>query len=97
MSGRRKTAAPVCRGCPYMRVYAYAKSNENNGGTPRGLCECAHKDAVTTFNRVCPRSPRKAGFIGFTERGGSVPAIKNSPRWCPLRFEEREKGAADYG
>lgn len=40
--------------------------------------------------RVCPRSPRMAGFIDFTAPGENVPKIKTSPRWCPLRTENKE-------
>nr|DAI03627.1 MAG TPA: hypothetical protein [Caudoviricetes sp.] len=46
---------------------------------------CEHPKAVETFERVCPHSPRMAAFIAFTKPGGELPAIKTSPRWCPLR------------
>ena len=57
---------------------------------PRGDCMCKHPDALETFKRVCPRSPRMAGFIDFTAPGENVPKIKTSPRWCPLRTENKE-------
>ena len=28
---------------------------------------------------------RLTSFIAFTAPGGSTPAIKTSPRWCPLK------------
>jgi len=74
-----------------MKMYARAKRNGNNGGRPRGLCECSHKDAQKTFERIFPKSPRQPGFIGYTDLGGNAPKLKTSPRWCPLRFSSLER------
>lgn len=82
---------PICRECQHMKMYALAAINGNNSGTPRGLCECTHKDAKQTFKQICPRSPRMPAFIGFTVMGGDKPQIKTSPRWCPLRFSDLGK------
>ncbi len=76
---------PICGTCPHMRMIGRARRDGNNGGNPRGDCVCGHPDAEEAFHRVCPRSPRMAGFIGFTPMGGDKPQIKTSPRWCPLR------------
>lgn len=58
---------------------------------PRGDCMCKHPDAVKTFNKVCPRSPRMAAFIGYTPPGETKPALKTSPTWCPMRPENKEE------
>ena len=83
---------PACRTCPFMELTGRAKMTANNRHTKgtRGDCMCKHPDAPETFNRVCPRSPRLPGFIGFTAPGENVPQIKTAPRWCPLRIKSRE-------
>ena len=83
----KKNNVPICSVCLHMEVTGRAKITSNNShlGGPRGDCMCKHPDAVETFRKVCPRSPRIAGFIGYTAPGGSAPQIKTSPRWCPLR------------
>ena len=83
---------PACRTCPFMELTGRAKMTANNRHTKgtRGDCMCKHPDALETFNRVCPRSPRLPGFIGFTAPGENVPQIKTAPRWCPLRIKSRE-------
>ena len=83
-----KKNVPICSECRHMKVTGRAKLTANSWGRkgPRGDCKCTHPDAEETFKRVCPRSPRMAGFIGFTAPGGNVPQIKTSPRWCPLRY-----------
>ena len=83
---KRKT--PVCKTCDFMKMVSRAKRTGNNNTLkgPRGDCHCYHPKAVETFNKVCPGSPRMAGFIGFTAPGENVPQIKTSPRWCPLRL-----------
>ena len=81
-----KRKVPVCGVCPYMRMTGRGNCNKNNDGKPRGNCWCEHPDALEMFRRLCPRSPRAPGFIGFTPMGGNKPKIKTSPRWCPLRL-----------
>lgn len=54
-------------------------------GGPRSEFMCRHQDAEKVFKQVCPRSYKMPGFIGFSRPGKIVPAIKTSPRWCPLR------------
>lgn len=83
---------PVCKTCYYMRMTRTAKITGNNSHNkgPRGNCCCEHPEAIQTFKRVCPRSPRMPGFIGFTEPGGRTPQIKTSPKWCPIRKENTE-------
>ena len=77
---------PICKACQYMEVTGRAQRTSGTApGGPRGDCHCQHPDAVATFNKVRPRSPRMAGFIGYTAPGGDVPQTKTSPRWCPLR------------
>lgn len=83
-----KQNTPLCSDCRHMKVTGWAKLTANSWGRkgPRGDCMCKHPEAEETFKRVCPHSPRMAGFIGFTAPGGNVPQIKTSPRWCPLRY-----------
>jgi len=71
---------PVCSQCEHMKMYGRHTST-------RMECMCLHKAAVETFNRVCPRSPRMAGFICYTEVGTKVLQTKTSPKWCPMREE----------
>lgn len=90
-----KKETPICRDCQHMEVIGRAiRTSGTAPGGPRGNCSCKHPDAVATFNKVCPRSPRMAGFIGYTAPGGNVPQTKTSPRWCPLREVARNVG--DY-
>jgi len=81
---------PTCKECSYMRVLGRAIHNGNNRGLkgPRAGCYCNHSRAIETFYRVCPRSPRTAGFIGFTYPGEDTPQTKTAPRWCPLKTEK---------
>lgn len=85
--------APACRTCYYMRLIGRANITGNNRYLkgPRGDCHCKHPEALAAFQKVCPRSPRMAGFIGFTAPGENVPQIKTSPKWCPLRDENCQK------
>lgn len=85
---------PICRSCNFMRVTGYAKTTGNNRRLkgPRGDCMCKHPGAVKTFNKVCPRSPRMAAFIGYTPPGETKPALKTSPTWCPMRLENKKNG-----
>lgn len=78
---------PVCCRCSFMEMIGRARHTGNNLGMkgPRGECHCKHPKAIETFKKVCPRSPRAPGFIGFTAPGEDVPQVKTSPRWCPLR------------
>ena len=80
-------STPKCAGCPYVRLSGVARATGNNShlGDPQSEFMCDHPEAVSNFNRICPRSPKMAGFIGYSEPGRFVPAIKTSPRWCPLR------------
>lgn len=81
---------PICRECEYMKLLGRARRTANNAyiGGPRGICHCAHPKACDTFYRICPRSPRMAGFIGFASPGEYVPQLKTSPKWCPKKYEE---------
>jgi len=76
---------PVCAGCLYMRMEGRANCNGNNNGNPRGYCFCKHPEAREIFRRMFPRSPKMETFIGYTAKGGRVPQLKTSPKWCPLR------------
>ena len=73
---------------PCMDLMGRAKLTANSWHRkgPRGECVCRHPDALETFKRTCPRSPRMPGFIAFTTPGESAPQIKTSPRWCPRRI-----------
>lgn len=87
---------PVCRQCEHMELTGRARITGNSRPEgPRGDSMCKHPKAVETFERVCPHSPRMAAFIGFTKPGGKLPAIKTSPRWCPLREEAEAEAAAN--
>lgn len=79
--------SPKCSACPHMDMIGRARRTANLriGTVPRGYCLCGHPKAIETFERVCPNSPRMAGFIDYTAPGEFVPQIKTSPRWCPLR------------
>lgn len=78
---------PKCAGCSYMGwpVPRRITGNNRHLGRPRSSCMCRHPEAVASFRRVCPKSPRLEAFIGYTKPGGKIPTIKTSPRWCPLR------------
>lgn len=79
-----------CVGCLFMKLAGRAQRNAKNRWNPRGYCICTHPKAIVMFQKVCPKSNRAPGFIGFTKMGGCVPALKTSPRWCPLRAEQKE-------
>lgn len=77
---------PKCSECDHMKLGRAARrtaANRYSGGV-RSECHCSHPDAEENFRATCPRSPRTPGFIDFTPPGGYAPAIKTSPRWCPL-------------
>lgn len=78
---------PKCVGCHYAKLTSTARATGNNRhlGGPRSEFMCRHQDAEKVFKQVCPRSYKMPGFIGFSHPGKIVPAIKTSPRWCPLR------------
>ena len=57
---------------------------------PRAGCHCAHPDAKAVHGRLFPRSGVMRGFIGFTKPGESLPALKTSPRWCPLKIQNTQ-------
>lgn len=82
---------PNCCNCGYMKLTGRARVTRNNLYLkgPRGDCFCSHPKARETFARVCPRSHRMEGFIGHTAPGGNLPTIKTSPKWCPLRPENK--------
>ena len=92
-----KVKKPLCKNCSHMWQGTRAKANGNNihTGGPRAPCYCGHPDAYETFQRVCPRSNRLAGFIAYTQCGKNGPNIKTSPTWCPLR-EKNKKEAAEH-
>lgn len=80
---------PRCVGCNFMKLTGRAKTNANNRGNSRGYCTCMHPKALEMFRVICPKSNCSPGFIAFTEMGGCVPTVKTSPRWCPLRLENK--------
>lgn len=79
-----------CATCPLMKLTGRAKSTRNNShmALPRGDCFCEHPDAIAAFEMVCPRSPRMAGFIGYTAKNADKPSIKSTPKWCPRKMAE---------
>ena len=88
-----KSPSPRCANCDHLHVGLCANVTGNNrgrGAHPRRPCHCEHPEAVKTFNKVCPRSPRMAGFIAYTTMNDHLPQIKTSPKWCPLRHQEAE-------
>lgn len=88
----RWATTPIRRTCRYMELMRRAQMTANNlnKAGPRGGCMCKHPKAQEIFKKLFPRSPRMAGFIGFTAPGEYLPQIKTSPRWCPLRLENKE-------
>lgn len=62
---------PKCAGCPYMGwpVPRRITGNNRHLGGPRSSCMCRHPEAVASFRRVCPKSPRLEAFIGFHKAG----------------------------
>ena len=82
---------PTCKQCEYIKLKLRCNMTANNRGIPRAGCECMHPNAVECFHKVCPKSNRQPGFIGFTEKGGDEPTLKTSPRWCPLRPENKNE------
>lgn len=83
---------PVCAGCAHMKMDGRANTTGNNRHLrgPRGYCMCKHPDAFESFHNLDPVPNRLACFIDFTAPGGSVPQIKTSPKWCPLRERRKE-------
>lgn len=81
---------PVCKQCEYMKLRKRCIMTANNRGVPRAGCMCTHPKAEEYFHKVCPKSNRQPGFIGFTEMGGYEPTLKTSPRWCPLRSKDED-------
>lgn len=79
----------TCRHCPYMEMFGRAQETKNNYGLkgPRGECLCKHPKAEETFHKVLPDSHRYPTFIDYTPPGEVYPALKTSPRWCPLRMK----------
>lgn len=63
---------PKCAGCSYMGwpVPRRITGNNRHLDGPRSSCMCRHPEAVASFRRVCPKSPRLEAFIGFTKPGG---------------------------
>jgi hypothetical protein len=86
-----KAETPTCKGCLYRSRPYLARITGNNNGRPRASFMCEHPKAFETFSVVFPRSNRMARFIGYSAMGGNVPQIKTSPRWCPLRSENKKK------
>ena len=82
---------PRCATCQYKWESRYAKRNGNNDTCrySRAECHCKHEKAVEAFQRVCPKSHRMPGFIGFTSTKTGVLEMKTGPKWCPLREFER--------
>lgn len=73
-----------CSDCEHMGLMGRARlTSGTSWGGPRGEYWCKHPEAEASFaasgNRSAPC------FIAFTAPGGSTPAIKTSPRWCPLK------------
>lgn len=73
-----------CSDCEHMELVGRARlTSGTSWGGPHGECWCKHPEAEASFaasgNRSAPC------FIAFTAPGGSTPAIKTSPRWCPLK------------
>ena len=86
-----KAKSPRCRECEHLCVGGYAEVTGNNygrGAHPRRGCTCGHPAARETFEKVCPRSPRMAGFIAYTTMNDDLPQIKTCPKWCPLKEAE---------
>ena len=76
---------PHCSECGNMELHGPAQrtaANRYNGG-PRRSCYCGHPRAWECFQ--ASGSHRAECFIGFTKPGGSEPALKTAPKWCPLR------------
>ena len=69
---------PVCRVCKWLKVYT-------KYGAQRDQCYCDHHDAKAIYKKYGLKS--EPTFIGFSEKMCSVPAIKTSPKWCPLRVQ----------
>lgn len=84
---------PICRSCNFMQVTSYAKTTGNNSRLkgPRGDCMCKHPDAVKTFDKVCPRSPRMAAFIGYTPPGEAKRRSKRRRHGAPCARKIRRK------
>ncbi len=73
-----------CSDCEHMGLMGRARlTSGTSWGGPRGECWCKHPEAEASFAASGNRSA--SCFIAFTAPGGSTPAIKTSPRWCPLK------------
>lgn len=70
---------PCCRTCGYKNAYYRA-----NAKAERLEYYCDHPYAREAFEEYGGvGSPQ---FIGFSVKGDTVPQIKTSPRWCPLKY-----------
>ncbi len=73
-----------CSDCEHMGLMGRARlTSGTSWGGPRGECWCKHPEAEASF--AASRNRSAPCFIAFTAPGGNVPAIKTSPRWCPLK------------
>ena len=76
---------PRCSECDHMQLEGGAQrtaANRYNGG-PRRWCYCKHPKAWECFKAT--GSYAAECFVGYTRPGECEPALKTSPRWCPLR------------
>lgn len=73
-----------CSDCEHMGLMGRARlTSGTSWGGPRGECWCKHPEAEASFAASGNRSA--SCFIAFTAPGENTPAIKTSPRWCPLK------------
>ena len=76
---RFKPICPQCQCCEYLNVY-------NAGyGAQRKQCYCEHPNAEFVYKKYDLKGD--LAFICFSKKMSATPAIKTSPRWCPLRSQ----------
>lgn len=68
---------PKCANCKHVVTY-------QTYGAQRKQCYCEHPKARDVYKKYGLKGDPT--FIGFSSKYNSMPTIKTSPRWCPLRI-----------
>lgn len=78
-----------CQDCRYLETRL-----STHGGIRRH-CYCEHPRMKDSFDRYGGHGA--PGFVAFSVGWSRNPAIKTSPRWCPLRRVNGPKGGKGNG
>lgn len=74
---RFKPIIPKCQCCKHLKIYRAGY------GAQRKQCYCEHLAAKSVYKKYGLKGDPT--FIGFSSKYNSMPTIKTSPKWCPLR------------